>query len=167
MDKKSSIVVLPILILILVLGFYLRCESVLNTEVVKPLRADAGQYFMYAYNLRHKHTYSHQVGKPADLESPVKPDAVRAPGYPLFLTFFVDGLPNKKMISWILFSQVIISTLTILFTFLLFKRCLPPPWSLGTALLVALSPHLIVSNSYILTETLFAGAFAPHQMVSS
>jgi hypothetical protein len=155
MDKKSSIVVLPILILILVLGFYLRCESVLNTQVVKPLRADAGQYFMYAYNLRHKHTYSHQVGNPADLESPVKPDAVRAPGYPLFLTFFVDGLPNNRMISWILFSQVIINTLTILFTFLLFKRCLPPLWSLGTALLVALSPHLIVSNSYILTETLF------------
>jgi hypothetical protein len=115
-----------LLILIIISGFYLRCESVLNTEVIKPLRADAGQYFVYAYNLRHKHTYSHQVGKPADLESPVAPDAVRPPGYPLFLSFFVDGLPNKRMINRILFLQVIISTLTILFTFLLFKRCLSP-----------------------------------------
>ncbi len=154
-DKKSSFVLLPALILILVSGFYLRCESVLKTEVIKPLRADAGQYFMYAYNLRHKHTYSHQVGNPKDLDSPVKPDAVRSPGYPLFLALFVDGLPNRTMFSWILFSQVFISTLTILFTFLLFEKCLSPPWSLAPALLVALSPHLIVSNSYILTETLF------------
>lgn len=74
------------LVLIIISGFYLRCESVVNTEVINPLRADAGQYFMYAYNLRHKHTYSHQVGNPGDLDSPVNPDAVRSPGYPLFLT---------------------------------------------------------------------------------
>ena len=154
-DKKSSFVILPILILILVSGFYLRCESVLNTEVVKPLRADAGQYFMYAYNLRHKHTYSHQVDNPVDFGSPVNPDAVRSPGYPLFLTLFVDALPNKRMIGWILFSQVIISTLTILVAFLFFKGFLSSFWSLASALLIALSPHLIVSNSYILTETLF------------
>ena len=59
------------------------------------------------------------------------------------------------MIGWILFSQVIISTLTILFTFLLFDKFLSPLWSSGIVLLVALSPHLIITNSYILTETLF------------
>ena len=143
------------LVLIIISGFYLRCESVLNTEVVKPLRADAGQYFMYAYNLRYKHTYSHQVGNPGDLDSPVNPDAVRSPGYPLFLTLFVDGLPDKRMIGWILFSQVIISTLTILAAFLLFRGFLSSFWSLAAALLIALSPHLIITNSYILTETLF------------
>ena len=155
LQKKRSIFIFFSLILIVLSGFYLRCESVLNTEVVKPLRADAGQYFMYAYNLRHKHTYSHQVGSPGNPDSPVKPDAVRSPGYPLFLSLFVDGLPNKRTISCILFSQMTISTLTILVAFLLFEKFLSPLWSLGTALLVALSPHLIVSNSYILTETLF------------
>ena len=129
------------LILILVSGFYLRCESGLKTEVIKPLCADAAQYFMYAYNLRHKHTYSHQVGNPKDLDSPVNPDAVRSPGYPLFLTLFVDGLPNKRMIGWILFSQVIISTLTILVAFLFSRGFLSSFWSLAVALLVALSPH--------------------------
>ena len=148
MQNRSSFVVLAILISILVSGFYLRYESVLKTEVIKPLRADAGQYFMYAYNLRHKHTYSQELGDLKDLKAPVKPDAVRSPGYPLFLALFVDALPNKKMINWILFSQVLISTLTILFTFLLFEKFLSPLWSLGIALLVALSPHLIVSNSW-------------------
>lgn len=155
MDKKSSFLVLLVLILIIISGFYLRCESVLRTEVINPLRADAGQYFMYAYNLRHKHTYSHQVGNPKDLESPVKPDAVRSPGYPLFLSIFVTDLPNTRMINLILFSQVVISTLTIFVAFLLFEKVLSPLWSLGIAFLVALSPHLIVSNSYILSETLF------------
>jgi hypothetical protein len=155
MDKKSSFLVLLFLILIIISGFYLRCESVLRTEVINPLRADAGQYFMYAYNLRHKHTYSHQVGNPGDLDSPVNPDAVRSPGYPLFLTLFVDGLPDKRMIGWILFSQVIISTVTILVAFLFFRGFLSSFWSLAVALLVALSPHLIITNSYILTETLF------------
>jgi hypothetical protein len=155
LQKKRAIFIFFSLILIVLSGFYLRCESALKTEVIKPLRADAGQYFMYAYNLRHKHIYSQQVGNPENLESPVKPDAVRSPGYPLFLSLLVNDLPTKKMINLILFSQVIISTLTILFTFLLFEKILCPLWSLGIALLVALSPHLIVSNSYILTETLF------------
>jgi hypothetical protein len=110
------------LALILISGFYLRCESVLNTEVVKPLCADAGQYFMYAYNLKHKHIYSQQVGNPEDLESPVKPDAVRSPGRPLFLALFVDGLPNKRTISWILFSQVLISTFTIFLHFFFLRN---------------------------------------------
>jgi hypothetical protein len=117
MHKKSSFLVLPILTLILLLGFYLRYESVLETEVIKPLRADAGQYFMYAYNLRHKHTYSQQVGNPDDLKSPVKSAAVRSPGYPLFLAPFVDGLPSQQTIHWILLSQALISTLTIFIAF--------------------------------------------------
>jgi 4-amino-4-deoxy-L-arabinose transferase-like glycosyltransferase len=153
--RTRRITIMLPLLLIVIFGFYLRCESVMNTEVIRPLRADAGQYFMYAYNLRHKHTYSYQVGAPDDLESPVKPDAVRAPGYPLFLSLFIDGLPNRKMFGFILFSQVVISTLTILFSFLLFEKILSSLWALGIALLVASSPHLIVSSGYILSETLF------------
>jgi hypothetical protein len=155
MHKKSSFLVPPALILILLLGFYLRYESVLKTEAIKPLRADAGQYFMYAYNLRHKHTYSQQVGNLEDLESPVSPDAVRPPGYPLFLAPFVDGLPSQQTINWILLSQALISTLTIFIAFFLFRTFLSTLLSLGAALLVALSPHLIVANSYVLTEILF------------
>jgi len=155
MVRKTSWSVLPILILISFSGFYLRYESVIETIVDRPLRADAGQYFMYAYNLRHKHTYSGEIGDPGDLGSSVAPDAFRSPGYPLFLMPFVDGLPNKKMIERILISQAIISALTLIVAFLFFQGFLPVFWGAIASLLVALSPHLIVTNSYILTETLF------------
>ena len=141
--------------LVLFLALALRFQSVRDTHVIHPLRADAGHYFMYAYNLRHKHVYSGQIGDPEDLHSPVSPDAVRPPGYPLFLAPFVDGLPNKNLIHRILTAQVILSVLTLLFSFLFFRSFIAMPVALAASLLVALSPHLIVSNSYLLTETLF------------
>ena len=86
----SSWVTLMVLLCILILGFTLRIGSAERTVVMNPLRADAGQYFMYAYNLRYKHIYSLQVGNIKDLNSLVLPDSVRSPGYPLFLTPFLD-----------------------------------------------------------------------------
>ncbi len=154
-SKDLSPFVLVFLGIIFICGFYLRIESIRGTEVTSPLIHDAGNYYMYAYNLRHKHIYSSEVGNPDNLKSPVTPDAVRSPGYPLFLTLFVDGLPHKKIIYKILTSQMIISTLTILVAFLFFQSFLSKVWGTVAALLVALSPHLIVANSYILTETLF------------
>ena len=110
---------------------------------------------MYAYNLRNKSTYSSQDFNLKDLTSPVKPDAVRTPGYSVFLALFVDGLPNHRILNRIILSQVLLSIFAILLTFLLFQSILPPAWALAPTLLVALSPHLIVFNSYILTESLF------------
>jgi len=140
---------------IIIFGLYLRNESIHGTRVMHPLRADAREYFMYAYNLRHRSVYSREVGKLENIESKVTPDAVRSPGYPLFLALFVDGLPNKRMINNILFVQMIISTLTIFVAFLFFKSFLSKFWGITASLLVAISPHLIVANSYLLTETLF------------
>jgi 4-amino-4-deoxy-L-arabinose transferase-like glycosyltransferase len=127
----------------------------MNTTVIMPLRHDAGNYFMYAYNLRHKHTYSREIGNLKDLESPVIPDAVRSPGYPLFIAPFVDGLPDNNIIDKILIFQAIISGLTIILAFFLFRSFLPVFWGGAASLLVALSPHLIAANSFVLTETLF------------
>jgi len=144
-----------ILVLIFAFGLYLRYESVVETAVVKPLRADAGNYFMYAYNVRLKHTYSPDAKSLTDLKSPVTPDAIRPPGYPLFLTCFVNGLPNKEMIDKVLIFQAVMSAFTIIGAFLFFRSFLPVPWNLLASLLVTLSPHLIAANSYVLTETLF------------
>ena len=155
MLKRSPRFVLFVFIPILLAGFFLRIESMLETSVSKPLRADAGNYFMYAYNLRHKHTYSREIGNMKNLESPVTPDAVRSPGYPLFLAFFVDGLPDKNMIDKILIFQAIISSLTIILAFSLFRSFLSLFWAGGVSFFVALSPHLIAANSFVLTETLF------------
>lgn len=155
MKQNTHRIVLLILGVILVCGCYLRNVSVSETKITRPLRADAKDYFMYAYNMRHKHTYSREVVDLDNIRSPVVPDAVRSPGYPLFLMLFVDGLPHEEMLNKILISQMIISTLTILIAFLFFQSFLDNYLAAAAALLVALSPHLIVANSYLLTETLF------------
>jgi 4-amino-4-deoxy-L-arabinose transferase-like glycosyltransferase len=155
MRNRISYSAWAILGLIFALGLYLRYESVLETVVVIPLRADAANYYMYAYNVRLKHTYSLDGKSLTDPKSHVTPDAIRPPGYPLFLTSFVDGPPTFKMIDRILTFQAVMSAFTIIIAFLFFRKFLPVPWSLAASLLVALSPHLIAANSYVLTETLF------------
>jgi len=154
-QKRVGLFALISVGLIIIFGFYLRIGSLKDTVVIDPLRADAGQYYMYAYNLRHKHIYSREIGDSMDFKSPVTPDAVRSQGYPLFLALFVDGPPTMKIIKNILSAQVIISTLTIFIAFLFFKSFLSRFWAVVASFLVALSPHLIVANGYILTETLF------------
>jgi 4-amino-4-deoxy-L-arabinose transferase-like glycosyltransferase len=152
---SSSWVTLIVLLFILILGFTLRIGAAERTVVIKPLRADAGNYFMYAYNLRYKHTYSKEIGNMRDLSSPVTPDSVRSPGYPLFLTPFLHGTSFQSFVHRVVTAQVILSTLTILLMYLLCKSFLPSAWALAAALLVAISPHLIIPNSFVITETLF------------
>lgn len=141
--------------LTVIIGFYLRSESWIGTTVMRPVQSDASDYFYYAYNLRHHHTYSRSIALATDSQSKIEPDAVRSPGYPLFLTLFVDGPPAGKLIKRIQLFQMLISFLTLILAFFFF-RCFLPPLSGGiAAMLVACSPHLIMFSSYILSETLF------------
>lgn len=73
-----------ILCTVLAVGFYLRNESLWQTVVVHPaIRADAMDYFMYAYNLYHHGVYSKNPrGLSEGVQSDdISPDAVRSPGY--------------------------------------------------------------------------------------
>ena len=155
MATRRSRVTMAVFLCILLSGFYLRVTSVHETVVVQPLRADAGDYFRYAYNLLYKSTYSREMGDLKDLHSPVTPDGVRSPGYPLFLTFFVHGLSFQSFVEQVVLCQAILSGLTILLAYLLFRSFVPAAWALVACLLVALSPHLIIPNSFVITETLF------------
>lgn len=155
MEKHSVRLSLIIFGLIILCAFYLRSESWMETSVVRPLQKDAADYFFYAHNLRHSLTYSRQAHAPSDAGSQLTPDAVRHPGYPLFLALLIDGPPSRQLIKKIQFWQMLISTLTVVAACFLFRCCMPPAWGYASAALVALSPHLIVFNSYILTETLF------------
>lgn len=155
MIKKLGPACLIALTLITALGFYMRCESVSETNVTTPLRADALDYFCYAYNLRHQGIYSRARSIFTTPATSLTPDSVRTPGYPLFLLPFVDGPPTSQMLGKIEISQAVISTLTIFVAFFLFLKFLPRSGALVASLLISLSPHLIVGNSYILTESLF------------
>jgi len=170
LKRQGSIIIMPkrhrwisagLLVMIFFVGLFLRFESVQKTYVIDHFKArvdaasDATQYFMYAFNLRHKNTYSREIGNPNDLRSHVTPDAVRTPGYPLFLTMFVNSLPNREMINRILIAQAVMSSVTIILSYFFFSSYLSIFWVALASILVALSPHLIVANSYVLTETLF------------
>ncbi|MEN6437244.1 MAG: glycosyltransferase family 39 protein [Syntrophobacter sp.] len=142
-----------IALLIFLTGFCFRYESATHTKVIQPIRADALEYVLSAFNLRLNGVYSKEV--PDNPGKPITPDAARNPGYPLFLAAFIDKMPDEAMISKICLYQVIVSSLTLILSFILFRAFLPVPLALGGCLLAALTPHLIVANSYLLTETLF------------
>jgi hypothetical protein len=155
MRRPTSWGLLGILVLTIIIGFYLRNESSYGTRVVHPFRADARDYYMYAYNLRHNQTYSRDFTSLSEGRLSVTPDAIRSPGYPLFLSMFVDGPPDNRTFAKIVFAQMILSNLLIVVAFCFYNRFLYGYWAVAALLLTALSPHLIVANSYLLNETLF------------
>lgn len=145
------------LVLVILLGTYLRINASIHTTVEYPLRADAGQYFSYAFNLRHYGVYSHEQR----FERPVKdgqprPDALRSPGYSLALAPFAGEIPTGNTILHIILTQAALGILMIPLVYIAGRRLLPGAWPLLPALLVAISPQLIASSTYVLSETLFA-----------
>ena len=155
MNREIKWMTLLVLLCIFFLGLSLRLFAAAETKVHVPIRADARDYYLYAYNLRHHHTYSRDDGALKSVHTAPVPDAVRQPGYPLFLTLFVDGLPSGEMLGKIVISQALLSALTLILAFFLYRFFLPVSLALGASLLTAISPHLIAANSYLLTETLF------------
>lgn len=145
-----------ILVIILLIAFDLRIQSVTHSIVDKPIRGDAGEYLLYGYNLKHYGTYSKSDSLFDKSEIPPAPDAVRAPAYGIFVSLFLSDPPNDKDISRITVAQAFISTFAVLIVFLICRRILPIPFALGAAALTAISPHLVTSNIYLLSETLFS-----------
>ena len=142
------------LILITILGMTLRMGALQSTTVVHPIRADARQYVLYAYNLNNYDIYS-LSSSGLDSGTTPKPDAVRTPGYPLFLAAFIKQGSEPEM-RRALFWQTLLSGLTILLVFIVCRALLPAGWALAATAMTAISPHLINANVYLLTETLFA-----------
>jgi 4-amino-4-deoxy-L-arabinose transferase-like glycosyltransferase len=153
----SSRIALLVLIGVMMLGWHLRSESMLNSVSDALLSVDARDYLVYAWNTVRHGVYSIDPAGISGDASDLRPDAVRSPGYPLYLMPFMgDGKPLIDTVSDIRFSQVVLSALTIAMAFWLFRGFLGPIGSLSAALLTALSPHLVVMPTYVLTETLFA-----------
>ncbi|CAK0779681.1 PMT_2 domain-containing protein [Gammaproteobacteria bacterium] len=141
-----------LLFIILMLAAYLRIYTVIDTNVYLPLRADAGQYFSYAYNLRFHHSYSKDLAGLTKNDYEPAPDHLRNPGYPLLLMPFVDREVTGLTLLHITLFQAVISLIAVMLTYQLARRALPEPAAWLVALLTAMSPHLININVYILSE---------------
>lgn len=155
MNSMRSNATIVLLVVIVLSGFFFRLGAVQNSKVDKPIRADAGQYTAYAYNVKLHGIYSHQISTIANPDTRPTPDAYRPPGYPMFLYLFTKSRSLGEFVDSITHTQAILSTLSIIFVYLIAAPLLGRIGALTATLLTALSPHLINMNIYLLTETLF------------
>lgn len=155
-ERRRSIVSHFFLLLILLLSTFIQFTAVSRTTIISPLRADARDYFSYAYNLKNFGVYSRSPtwAEAAPATVP-EPDAVRAPGYPLLISLIGNPEPTEAFLRKVSYVQAALGVLSVLLMFLVSARFLKPGWSHSAALLTALSPHLAVISTYLLTESLF------------
>lgn len=153
MSPPARRAVLIVLALVVLAGGHLRLQSAIHTVVEAPLRSDAGQYFRYAGNLLAHGVYS----RAPVAATPPAPDAVRSPGYPVFLLpFLATEAREGTVLLRIHVAQAVLGMLSIALAFLAARAVCGTGPALAVAALVALSPHLVVAGSYVLSETLFA-----------
>lgn len=140
--------------LVILLGVYLRLEAVRITEVDNPFRPDSADYTAYAYNLERHGIYSRDKSTIFSNSAAPQPDALRAPGYPLLLSLLVsDNI--KAFLTRSVYSQALISAATLILVLLLSCMCMKRWYALATTFLAAISPHLVIMNTYVLSETVF------------
>jgi len=141
-----------LLALIFLLSFYLRWTYISNTSIIQPIRADAYQYVRIALNLEKHHVFSSDEisGKnPSRYET-------RPPGYPFFLAAIASITDSfSAFYRTTLLIQSAIGAMTVILTYMLTRFILPFRWSVAASFLVMLSPHMIATSAYILTECLF------------
>jgi len=149
------------LLMVLVFGTTLRYQAFARSEVPLYPHGDAAKYFLYAYNLSNFSVYGYGELEvlPAHTDKAVaqeriKPDAINTPGYPLYLSLFLNGEYSEAQRDRALLGQVLLSSLTILLAYAAFSP-FGRLYGISVATLTALSPHLINQNLFLLTESLF------------
>lgn len=143
-----------LLVLVLALSAFIQFTVVTRTTVDPPLRADAGDYFSYAFNLHYHDVYSAQI--PDGYESPAPPpDRVRPPGYPLFLLLVGAPELHDDYIRRVVLAQAAVGVASVLLVFLLARQFLSAGLSLVVATVAATAPHLASISTYLLTEALY------------
>lgn len=157
--KESSldlrkIIILTVVTSIFFLALVMRMGMVNQTEMPYPIRNDAKEYYSYAINFITTGIYSNKYPLKIPPEH-LTPNQRRPPGYPLFLMPFVEYPPNLSMVKKITSAQAVISSFTVLLCFFLFRLFLTTSLAILGMLFVAISPHLIAMDIYILTESLF------------
>jgi 4-amino-4-deoxy-L-arabinose transferase-like glycosyltransferase len=142
------------LVLLLAFAAWVQLSVVRHTEVIAPLRADAAEYFSYAWNLEHNGNYSRVATWLYPEQQPV-PDALRTPGYPLFLRFAtrpeVSAGWLKRVATW----QAVMGVFSVLLTWLLARRMVRAELAWIAAFLVAIDPWIVTTSVFVLSESLY------------
>jgi hypothetical protein len=105
-------------LLVLVIGaWFFRLEYNAQTTIIQPIRADARQYVIYAYNLKNHGTFSQDF--PSD--RPV-PDSLRSPGFPMLVAvaFWLGG--EQGFYRWTRWLQVALGGLLVMVAFWLARQ---------------------------------------------
>ena len=166
-ERTTQLICFALFLVLMFFAIDLRLTAALDTKVESPIRADAKDYFLYAYNLVHHGVYSSDPTayfsdlspKPSTAEpqpSPtLTPDAKRTPGYALFAALVMGKDYGKDAVNRVIIWQTIISFLIPLVAFLLTSHFLNRWWGCASLFFTAISPHLINANIYYLTESLY------------
>lgn len=146
--RHSWLAVLAVALLALGLRWY----YVSTALVLEPVRGDATQYFAYAWNLANHGVFA----KTAPGSEVLNPDNFRDPGYPVFLALWMKVLgAGDVWYAAVLLCQALLGALTVTMVTQLGRYWLPTRWAVASGLLMAVWPHSITINGYLLTETLF------------
>lgn len=153
--KLSAVIAALAMMVLFVAGAMLRFEVVDKTVIHHPVRADARDYLSYALNLKLFGVYSRQPPM-TDFSAPV-PDALRSPGYPLFLRALIKrDLSPAALFHRIYYAQALVSCLTMLLIAWLAWKRVGKLAAMFVLALVAFSPHVVNMNVYLLSESFFA-----------
>src|SRR5690242_673622 len=144
-------------VLITLFSLGLRLHYVIHAQVLQPVydqqhvRADGVEYYAYARNLVQHRTFS----MAPENHTPPAPDSFRDPGYPVFLAAWMTIWPAwDRWYAAVLLSQALLGALTVPLGMMLARRWMPLPWLAAAGTLMALWPHSIAINSFILSESL-------------
>jgi len=152
--RKVRLARIVALVLLFALALTIRLVYQNESEVDVPLRADAGKYFLTAFNLQRYGVYSAE--NTLVTRRPPKTESGNPPGYPLFLYPFVASSDNfDPFIVKVTTFQALLGAIAVVMTFFLAYACVGFRWAIGAACLTALCPHLVAADGFVLTESLF------------
>jgi len=143
---------LAIIAVVFAISLAIRTHYQSRSETASAVRADAAKYTLTAYNIKKHGAFS--LEQPAETPPQTRTDL--RPGYPTFLTIWIDTPNNlREFADQVARAQSVLGSLIVVVTFLIARCSFPWAFSLLPALLVAICPHLIALEQYVLTETLF------------
>jgi len=131
--------------------YFVTHAQVLQAVNEESVRADAAQYYHYAWNLIHRGVFSSATPSAAI----AAPDSFRDPGYPVFLATamrLTSGFGG--FYASVLLAQAVLGAATVTILTAAARYWLPT-WGLASAaVLMAIWPHSVSIPAYLLTETL-------------